>query len=70
MSFRSEDNMTKSYRSIEEFAREELHSDNKVGFNMDDLMHESEYSASPLLFDDQFDEYDPANYDDNGKKWE
>ena len=37
---------------------------------MDDLMHESEYSASPLLFDDQFDEYDPANYDDNGKKLE
>ncbi len=53
----------KSYRSMEEFEREEMRPGMKVGFSLDDLIQESEYSESPLLFDDQFDQYDPNNFD-------
>jgi hypothetical protein len=55
----------KSYRSIEDFQREELRPQFKVGFSMDDLMQETMFEASDMLFDDQFDEYDPENDDDD-----
>ncbi len=55
----------KSYRTMAEFEREETRSESKVGFSLDDLIQESEYAQSPLLFDDQFDEYDPSNYDED-----
>lgn len=50
----------KNYRSIEEFEREELRPQYKVGFSLEDLMQESIFEGnSSLLFDDQKDEYDP-----------
>jgi hypothetical protein len=51
--------LPKSYRSMEEFQREELRSSFKVGFSMDDLTQEAQFEASDMLFDDTFDEYDP-----------
>jgi hypothetical protein len=48
----------KSYRSIEEFQREELRPQYKAGFSFDDLMQETMLNGSDLLFDDQVDEYD------------
>jgi hypothetical protein len=55
----------KSYRTIEEFQREELRPQNKVGFSFDDLMQETMLNGSDLLFDDQVDEYDPDEDDDD-----
>lgn len=55
----------KNYRSIEDFEREELRPQFKVGFSMDDLMQETMFEGSDMLFDDQFDEYDPENDDDD-----
>jgi hypothetical protein len=55
----------KSYRTIEEFQREELRPQNKVGFSFDDLMQETMLNGSDLLFDDQVDEYDPEEDDDD-----
>jgi hypothetical protein len=49
----------KSYRTIEEFQREELRPQYKAGFSLDDLMQETMLRESDLLFDDQIDEYDP-----------
>jgi hypothetical protein len=49
----------KSYRTIEEFEREELRVHDKAGFSLDDLMQETMLHASDLLFDDQVDELDP-----------
>ena len=50
----------KNYRSIEEFEREELRPQYKVGFSLEDLMQETIFEGnSSLLFDDQKDEYDP-----------
>jgi hypothetical protein len=49
----------KSYRTIEEFEREELRAHDKAGFSLDDLMQETMLHASDLLFDDQVDELDP-----------
>jgi hypothetical protein len=48
----------RSYRTIEEFEREELSSGNKAGFSLDDLMQETMLHESDLLFDDQHDEYE------------
>ena len=48
----------KSYRTIEEFQREELRPQYKVGFSFDDLMQETMLNGSDLLFDDQVDEYE------------
>ena len=56
--------MPKSYRTIEEFAREELISQTKAGFSFDDLMQETMLHESDLLFDDQVDEYEPDEDDD------
>ena len=50
----------KSYRSLEEFEREELGRDSQAGFNLDDLIQEATFGASDMLFDDTVDEYDPA----------
>ena len=50
--------MPKSYRTIEEFEREELSSQNKAGFSLDDLMQETMLHESDLLFDDQHDEFE------------
>ena len=50
--------MPKRYRSIEEFHREELKPSFKVGFSFEDLMQETTFEGSDLLFDDQVDEYD------------
>jgi len=49
----------RSYRSMEEFAREELRPGNKAGFSLDDLMQETMLHQSDLLFDDQVDELEP-----------
>jgi len=55
----------KSYRSIEEFEREEIRRDMKCGFSLDDLMQDTSFEASDLLFDDTVDEYDPDQEDDD-----
>ena len=54
----------KSYRTIEEFQREELRPQYKAGFSLDDLMQETMLRESDLLFDDQVDEYEPDADDD------
>ena len=51
--------LPKSYRTIEEFHREELRPQYKAGFSLDDLMQETMLRESDLLFDDQVDEYEP-----------
>jgi hypothetical protein len=53
----------KSYRTIEEFEREELRAHDKAGFSLDDLMQETMLHASDLLFDDQVDELEPDEED-------
>lgn len=55
----------KSYRTIEEFEREELRPSFKVGFTLDDLMQETHFEGSDLLFDDTVDEYDPDQEEDD-----
>ena len=55
----------KSYRSIEEFEREELRTQYKVGFSFEDLMQETMFDGSDLLFDDTVDELDPDTDDDD-----
>jgi hypothetical protein len=55
----------RSYRTIEEFEREELSSGNKAGFSLDDLMQETMLHESDLLFDDQHDEYELDEEDDD-----
>jgi hypothetical protein len=55
----------KSYRSIEEFEREEIRPDMKFGFSLDDLMQDTALGGSDLLFDDTVDEYDPDQEDDD-----
>ena len=55
----------KSYRSIEEFEREELRPQYKVGFSFEDLMQETMFDGSDLLFDDTVDELDPDKDDDD-----
>jgi hypothetical protein len=57
--------MPKSYRTIEDFQREELRPQNKVGFSFDDLMQETMLHENDLLFDDQRDEYEPDDDDDD-----
>jgi hypothetical protein len=55
----------KSYRSIEEFHREELTTQNKAGFSFDDLMQETMLHQNDLLFDDQVDEYEAEDAEDD-----
>ena len=56
----------RSYRSIEEFEREELRTQYKVGFSFEDLMSETMFEqSSDLLFDDTVDELDPDQDDDD-----
>ena len=55
----------KSYRTIEEFEREEIRPDMKFGFSLDDLMQDTALGGSDLLFDDTVDEYDPDQEDDD-----
>lgn len=55
----------KSYRSIEEFEREELRPQFKVGFTLDDLVQESMFNTSDMLFDDTVDEYEPTALEDD-----
>lgn len=55
----------KSYRSIEDFEREELRPSNKVGFSFDDLMQETMLHQNDLLFDDQVDEYEADDAEDD-----
>jgi hypothetical protein len=57
--------LPKSYRTIEEFEREELRPQNKAGFSFDDLMQETMLHQNDLLFDDQVDEYEPDTDDDD-----
>ena len=57
--------MPKSYRTIEEFQREELRPQNKIGFCFDDLMQETMLHENDLLFDDQKDEYEVDDEDDD-----
>jgi hypothetical protein len=56
--------LPKSYRTIEDFQREELRPQYKVGFSFDDLMQETMLHENDLLFDDQVDEYEPDDDDD------
>jgi hypothetical protein len=53
--------LPKSYRTMEEFEREELRPNNKAGFSLDDLMQETMLHESDLLFDDQHDEFEPED---------
>jgi hypothetical protein len=55
----------KSYRSIEDFHREELQPHNKAGFSLDDLMQETMLHQNDLLFDDQVDEYEADEAEDD-----
>ena len=55
----------KSYRSIEDFHREELQPQNKVGFSFDDLMQETMLHQNDMLFDDQVDEYEADDAEDD-----
>jgi hypothetical protein len=55
----------KSYRSMQEFEREELGRDSQAGFTLDDLIQEATFGASDMLFDDTFDEYDPSEDEDD-----
>jgi hypothetical protein len=55
----------KSYRSMQDFEREELGKDSQAGFSIDDLIQEATFGESDMLFDDTFDEYDPAEDDDD-----
>jgi hypothetical protein len=57
--------LPKSYRTIEEFQREELRPQTKAGYSLDDLMQEATLYESDLLFDDQADEYEPDDDDDD-----
>jgi hypothetical protein len=57
--------MPKSYRTIEDFEREELRPSNKVGFDFDDLTQETMLHQNDLLFDDQHDEYADEIDDDD-----
>lgn len=57
--------MPKNYRTIEDFQREELRPQNKVGFDFDDLMQETMLHENDLLFDDQRDEYEVDDEDDD-----
>ena len=56
--------LPKSYRTIEEFEREELRPQYKAGFSLDDLMQETMMQQSDLLFDDSVDEYEADTDDD------
>lgn len=56
----------KHYRTIEEFEREELRPQYKIGFSFEDLMQETTFDGSDLLFDDTKDELDP---DDDGDEY-
>jgi hypothetical protein len=56
--------LPRNYRSIEEFEREVLRPNFKVGFSLEDLMQETIFEGSDLLFDDQVDELDPDDDDD------
>lgn len=55
----------KSYRSLQDFEREELGRDSQAGFNLDDLIHEATFGSSDLLFDDTVDEYDPEGFEED-----
>ena len=55
----------KSYRSIEEFERETIRPDMKCGFSLDDLMQDTSFQASDLLFDDTVDEFAEPDEDDD-----
>ncbi|MBX3205951.1 MAG: transcriptional regulator [Labilithrix sp.] len=55
----------KSYRTMEEFEREAIRPDLKYGFSLDDLMQDTTFEGSDLLFDDTVDEYDPDQEDDD-----
>jgi hypothetical protein len=55
----------KSYRNMEEFEREAIRPDLKYGFSLDDLMQDTTFEGSDLLFDDTVDEYDPDQEDDD-----
>ena len=55
----------KSYRSIEEFEREELRPSFKIGYTIDDMVQETMFDPGDLLFDDTVDEYDPDQFDDD-----
>ena len=55
----------KSYRSIEEFEREELRPSFKIGYSLDDMVQETMFDPGDLLFDDTVDEYDPDQFDDD-----
>jgi hypothetical protein len=56
--------LPKNYRSMEEFEREVLRPNFKIGFSLEDLMQETIFEGSDMLFDDQVDELDPDNDDD------
>jgi hypothetical protein len=57
--------MPRNYKTIEEFEREELRPQYKVGFSLDDLMQETMLHESDLLFDDQHDEYEAVDDDED-----
>jgi hypothetical protein len=54
----------KNYRTIEEFEREELRPQFRVGFSLEDLMQETIFEGSDMLFDDTVDELEPDDDED------
>ncbi len=55
----------KSYKNMAEFEREAIRPDLKYGFSLDDLMQDTSFQASDLLFDDTHDEFDPDQDEDD-----
>jgi hypothetical protein len=58
----------KNYRTMEEFEREVLRPNFKIGFSLEDLMQETIFEGSDMLFDDQVDELDPDSVDEYGAR--
>ena len=57
--------LPRNYRSIEEFEREELGAQHRVGFSLEDLMQETIFEGSDMLFDDTVDEFEPEEVEDD-----
>ena len=55
----------KNYRSIEEFEREELGAQHRIGFSLEDLMQETIFEGSDMLFDDTIDEFEAEEAEDD-----
>ena len=48
----------KNYRSMQDFAREELGQHSRPGFSLEDFMQETTFEGGDVVFDDSVDDYD------------